>query len=688
MDGLSGGFFGGAAEGFLQGMQEARARKQQAFDNQLRAEASQRAQKDADYQNAMRAGDAIDREIDMVNRQAASDPNLETNQQQYQSHLSDLNRAKQRVYQHIGAPILSDSMQQAQQTFQDLHTGAKTVNDMPPDQLSESMTHMLGINAQELADPKSAYVQAAKDIHDYAQSGDTSKLIPALNVAARGELEAYQGAKAYDGSTIDNAQIEGIHPNPGNPQQATIAVRFHTSRTGPTGDVQQGTFVRPLMLKDGHLALHPDQLQDAQVMSVDTADALHKLIGWSNGVLATQHPDVQAKLQQASPEQFDRNAFLSRLAILGGGATNYGAPKVTVEKGAIITQDPVTGRVSVQRLPYSGMAGLEDEYANALAEGDTGKAGALQQAIAAGKGLSGLKSPDDPVRIAEIRALAAGGAQQAKGWQPILDQAGNIKGRFNTATGEFSPVSGVPEGLHLAPKGGVTTGQLLDPGAIEDAARTWMSGVPPTGFGRSPATLAAIANKKAELERANGDDAAAAATQQVAAKATQRALADLTQRETFLEANTRTAENNFKTIEKLSSKVDRTGSPIINQLKQAFQTTVVQDPDLAALKNAISEGATEYAKVVTGQTTGAAVTDTANKQVQKLLSATDSPKAFAAELATMREFIGNRRQGFRDEKQAVLDSLKPQAAVGLSGSTMPAAAPHYRYDAQGNRIQQ
>lgn len=243
----------------------------------------------------------------------------------------------------------------------------------------------------------------------------------------------------------------------------------------------------------------------------------------------------------------------------------------------------------------------------------------------------------------------------------------------------------VPSGWKPA-KGGATAINAMSPDAVDDAAHTWiMTGAPPQGLGRSPLTLAAIANRKAEIERDKGDDASASASAQVANKATQHGLDVLEKQASVMGVAEKTATKNLDQIEKMAAKVDRTGSPLVNKLRNAWSLHVIQDPDLAALKNIVSETTTEYAKVMSGQTTGAGVSDAARAQTEKLLSVSDNPKAFAAEIATMRQAMRNRVDGTEQQRQEIMGRLKgkkpaddqggaplnPASATPLPDSQMP-----------------
>lgn len=285
---------------------------------------------------------------------------------------------------------------------------------------------------------------------------------------------------------------------------------------------------------------------------------------------------------------------------------------------------------------------------------DEGKAGIKEKAAASAKDYAEAnKANRDPVQK----------------YQFFNGPDGVYRGSI-TGDGSIQKMDGGPTSI-TKPGGAAAPQSALTPEAVDTAAATYRTtGALPIGFSRDKATVAAIANRAAALASADGKTGEAEALLRASNKASQGALADITKRSTALEANAATAENNFKTIEGLSAEVDRTGSPIINKLKNVWNTSVVQDPKLAALKNAVSEGATEYAKVVTGQTTGAAVSDSANQQMQKLLSVSDSPAAFRAELATMRAMIVNRKQGYATERQHLMDSLHPGSAAAD-----PATAP-------------
>lgn len=233
-----------------------------------------------------------------------------------------------------------------------------------------------------------------------------------------------------------------------------------------------------------------------------------------------------------------------------------------------------------------------------------------------------------------------------------------------------------------APGAGAQVAASMTEDDYNYAARMLRSGQPVTGLGRSGQAMQKVYHYAREQAIAEGKTFEADILHIASARGSNAALSELTKRNTMLEVNAQTAERNFQTLEKLSSKVDRTGAPLINRLGQAFETNgtpvaVSQDPDLAALQNGVYESAVEYAKVVTGQTSGQAVTDSARQEVQKLLHSSDTPEAFAAELSTMREFIKNRREESVNVRSQLLQSIGTgKEAPGAASNTIaPAGGP-------------
>lgn len=646
----------GLAEGLQSGLSLGSTLQMRKFEQGLQEREATRADQTAQRQQAATALEAIKgQREDLRNRLMAHlatpedqrDP-AEATQLAQENDL--LTKAQKVAYQHAGGADVTSAVQSAQQDMTDLANGTKRLSDIPDDQYYQHVSLLKGSPAGDHIDTPnsvSAATQGVQQLHSGMQSANIPDIIGGFNALTKPSLVGHLiGQTGYDGGTVTDANIIGAVPHPNDPNQVSLAVQLqHDHPLNGTG--QQ---VVPLLDDHGHTLRHPDDTGHVNVPHFNMQNLADHAGSAATFQNAINQPESAQKIINAENNGARPSAekLLQIYRGLGGKGPEDWAPDQSLlvnSEGKVVGVVPGKGKV-VQ---------LSHEYAAEQAQAR------LLTALAA------LSRADR----APQQNLVPWQVQGSNGPESVL---------LDTHSGQIIKPN-LPQGLSgpLTRAGSPTAGQLLAPEALEDAARTWITtGTPPSGFGRSPATLAAIANHKAEIERANGDDASAAASQQVANKASQSALSDITKRNTQLEANANAAERNFQTVEKLATKVDRTGSPLINRLVNAWNTDVIQDPDLAALKNAVSEAATEYGKIVAGQTTGAGVTDATNRQVQRLLSVSDNPQAFAAELSTMREFIANRRAGFQQERQGLLSQMgggnKAPAAGGVVKVSSPADA--------------
>lgn len=236
------------------------------------------------------------------------------------------------------------------------------------------------------------------------------------------------------------------------------------------------------------------------------------------------------------------------------------------------------------------------------------------------------------------------------------DVNGNVTvvGR-DPATGEqkFSEVlKGVARGR---PPASASPGQVgLTDSALEQAAMGYVtSGKMPTlGMGAS-ADRIAILNKSAELFPHINP-----VIFQSDYKSISGALSTLERQRSQVMAFEDTASRNLNLASSLSSKVDRTGSPFINRVWQAVQSNAWGDPDLQAFHNSIITATNEYAKVITGQTGGAAVSDAARREAQNLLNTTQNPEQFKQAVAVMQQEMQNRREGMDQEVEILRQRVR------------------------------
>lgn len=119
----------------------------------------------------------------------------------------------------------------------------------------------------------------------------------------------------------------------------------------------------------------------------------------------------------------------------------------------------------------------------------------------------------------------------------------------------------------------------------------------------------------------------------------------------------KTANKNADLALGISNRVDRTGSPVVNRLLLKVRGQYAGDPDVAALEAAVKTFANEYAKVTTGQTGGAAVSDSARQEIDRLINAAQTPGQFEAVIRLMQSEMRNRAQGYEEQYNQLLGNM-------------------------------
>lgn len=126
----------------------------------------------------------------------------------------------------------------------------------------------------------------------------------------------------------------------------------------------------------------------------------------------------------------------------------------------------------------------------------------------------------------------------------------------------------------------------------------------------------------------------------------------------------KTANKNADLALGLSNKVDRTGSPVVNRFYLKAKGQYAGDPDVAAFEAAVKTFANEYAKVTTGQTGGAAVSDSARAEIDKLINASQTPEQFAAVINLMKQEMRNRAAAYGEQRAEMKNQINPAKAFG------------------------
>jgi hypothetical protein len=272
------------------------------------------------------------------------------------------------------------------------------------------------------------------------------------------------------------------------------------------------------------------------------------------------------------------------------------------------------------------------------------------------------KDTEDKVQSAEIEAIKAFTA--ANGRKPTEAELDGIHKRFKEA-GTVVRVSTGGGGT----QGGLTAGEG---GGLELAGTmTRLLGRVPVGMARA-GTAPAIMNEAARQNKLIGQTPVAMMQKAAVYASDKKALDNLTKQSSAAEAYENKAQAQLDIVDGLSDKVKRTSIPLLNRAILAGETSIMGDPDATLLLNSIQTASAEYAKIMMGGTASAsALTDSAQKEAQKLLSASMNPTTLRKATQLMRTEMGLTMQGYDAAKQHISTSLGGGVAAPEQTGTAP-----------------
>jgi hypothetical protein len=211
----------------------------------------------------------------------------------------------------------------------------------------------------------------------------------------------------------------------------------------------------------------------------------------------------------------------------------------------------------------------------------------------------------------------------------------------------------------------------LSPAAIENAAARYNTdGTLPPSLGRGQQgarDIRSIQNRAAEL--AMGTDPTQLRVNQLDAKSASGALTQLTKAQTMASSFENTANQNADLALKLSSKLPRTGVPLLNSAIQAVRTGT-GSPEATQFAAANETFVNEYAKIMSGGMGNAATSDAASNRAHSLLSTAMTPEQYEGNVKLLQQEMKNRMKGYDDQVQAVKSRIggKSTAAPAASGA--------------------
>ena len=280
--------------------------------------------------------------------------------------------------------------------------------------------------------------------------------------------------------------------------------------------------------------------------------------------------------------------------------------------------------------------------------------------------------PEDLRGIALINPEAATTEYLRRSRGPEFGAPETIHGRLaqrNLQTGEVDWAPSLPSRAAAAPS--------LSEQTIDYAAQQYMlTGRLPPGMTRNTRIISQVMERVAQVAGEQGQSAGDVAFQGANYEANAGGLRSLQRQRTLVQSFERTALSNLELAQRYSEQVPRTDYPAVNH---AIMTGQLQTGNSATAQyiNAVIGARTEYAKVLSGATGAAGLTDSARAEAEEMFSAAASPETFRALVDTAREEMHNRIVAFDAQEEYLRQRMTGQGG-GESHGSAPLSNVHDR----------
>jgi hypothetical protein len=162
----------------------------------------------------------------------------------------------------------------------------------------------------------------------------------------------------------------------------------------------------------------------------------------------------------------------------------------------------------------------------------------------------------------------------------------------------------------------------------------------------------------------------------VGVKAAAAALSKATSLRSQIEGNAEAAMSNFKLALSMAPQGGgQTNSPVINRFTQYVRKQYAGDPQVAAFDNVLGSTADEFAKVMTGSSGGAPLSDSARNEAYKRLSGASSLAQLQSIGAAMEKEMANVREAKRNVEEGLRAQIRNGGANAAPAAPPTAAAP-------------
>lgn len=204
------------------------------------------------------------------------------------------------------------------------------------------------------------------------------------------------------------------------------------------------------------------------------------------------------------------------------------------------------------------------------------------------------------------------------------------------------------------------TGQGLSTDAIDNAAWNFIGTgkLPAVGRGKEGvAQRTAVMNHAAQIAKDAGISSAELQTVPGRNKALQTSLSNLQKLSDVMEKSEQGFQNNTQTALELSSKIDRSGSPVINKWVLGGKSAL-GDPDVQALDAAINTMAVDYARIMSGATGAGGTPISTAEEAKSLIKKELSDKSLRAVVDVLNRDISGQQQAVHNQRGKILSSMQ------------------------------
>jgi len=202
----------------------------------------------------------------------------------------------------------------------------------------------------------------------------------------------------------------------------------------------------------------------------------------------------------------------------------------------------------------------------------------------------------------------------------------------------------------------------LTPDAIETYADMFALKGPSalTNLGRGASAQAdksAIINRWSEKQKSLGNTAQDQILREAGRKAGESALSQLEAQEGKIMAFAKFVHKHAKVVEEYATRVDETGSPVINKWLNAGKKAISGNKDVTALDFAWKTLTNEYAKISSSPTGGGVMSQQEAEKFEKLANSALTDEAVKEVLRVMQLDLENRQTSYSEQKEVIRDAI-------------------------------